>query len=66
MHRTLRDLWTMKRNPIDWSCVANGLLVDTSALSFTFIKKCGIRKDSEKIQNKTLRTRRHWRVRSRF
>ena len=42
----------MKRNPIDWS---GGNVVDTSALSFTFLKKYGIGKDSEKLQSKTIR-----------
>ena len=45
----------MKRNPIDWSCVANGVLVDTSALDLTNKQKYGIGKDSEKLQSKTIR-----------
>ena len=49
MHRTLKGLWTMKRNPIDWSCVANGLLVDTSALHLTKQQKYDIGIDNEKI-----------------
>ena len=57
MHKTLRDLWTMKRNPIDWSCVANGVLVDTSALHLTNKQKCDIEVDNEKLQSKTLRKR---------
>ena len=47
MHRTLKDLWTMKRNPIDWSCVANGVLVDTSALHLTKQQKYDIEIDNE-------------------
>ena len=46
MHRTLRDLWTMKRNPIDWSCVS-GVLVDTSALHWTNQQKYDIGIDNE-------------------
>ena len=38
----------MKRNPIDWSCVANGVLVDTSALHLTNKQKCDIEVDNEK------------------
>ena len=57
MHKTPRDLWTMKRNPIDWSCVANGLLVDTSALHLTKQQKYDIGIDNEKLQSKTLRKR---------
>ena len=57
MHKTLRDLWTMKRNPIDWSCVANGVLVDTSALHLTNKQKYDIEVDNEKLQSKTLRKR---------
>ena len=64
MHRTLRDLWTMKRNPIDWSCVANGLLVDTSALHLTKQQKYDIGIDNEKIQSKILRARSHRRMRN--
>ena len=57
MHRTLKDLWTMKRNPIDWSCVANGVLVDTSALHLTNKQKCDIEVDNDKLLSKTLRKR---------
>ena len=45
----------MKRNPIDWSCVANGVLVDTSALHLTNKQKYDIEIDNEKLQSKTLR-----------
>ena len=54
MHKTPRDLWTMKRNPIDWSCVANGLLVDTSALRLTNKQKYDIEDNNETIQSKTI------------
>ena len=47
----------MKRNPIDWSCVANGVLVDTSALDLTNKQKYDIEIDNEKLQSKTLRKR---------
>ena len=47
----------MKRNPIDWSCVANGVLVDTSALHLTKQQKYDIEIDNEKLQSKTLRKR---------
>ena len=56
MHRTLRDLWTMKRNPIDWSCVS-GVLVDTSALHLTKQQKYDIGIENEKLESKTLRKR---------
>ena len=52
MHKTLRDLWTMKRNPIDWS---SGSVVDTSALDLTNKQKYDIGIDNEKLQSKTLR-----------
>ena len=54
----------MKRNPIDWSCVANGLLVDTSALHLTNKQKYDIEVDNEKIQSKILRTRSYRRMRN--
>ena len=54
----------MKRNPIDWSCVANGLLVDTSALHLTKQQKYDIEIDNEKIQSEILRARSHRRVRN--
>ena len=46
-----------QKNPIDWSCVANGLLVDTSALHLTKQQKYDIGIDNEKLQSKTLRKR---------
>ena len=54
MHKTLRDLWTMKRNPIDWS---GGSVIDTSALDLTKQQKYDIGIDNEKLQSKTLRKR---------
>ena len=54
MHTTLRDLWTMKRNPIDWS---GGSVIDTSALDLTKQQKYDIGIDNEKLQSKTLRKR---------
>ena len=53
-----------QNNPIDWSCVANGLLVDTSALHLTKQQKYDIGIDNEKIQSKILRARSHRRMRN--
>ena len=53
-----------RKNPIDWSCVANGLLVDTSALHLTNKQKYDIEIDNENIQSKILRARSHMRMRN--
>ena len=46
-----------QKNPIDWSCVANGTVVDTSALNLTNKQKYDIEIDNEKLQSKIIRSR---------